>query len=486
MMTLSRRDFLQGSYINRPIEQAIPANQNPNLHLLNRISWGARPEDVARINQIGPETYLDEQLNPEQLDDSLLEAKLFKLPILSMDRRTIYGLSMGEERTYRALLQAMLLRSVYSERQLLERVVEFWADHFNVPLNIDYAPDMLIYQRDVIRRHALGNFRDLLMATAKSPAMLIYLDNFVNIAEAPNENYARELLELHTLGVDGGYTEADIKEVSRAFTGWTTHDGALTGFYFDEDNHDTGLKQLLGHTLPADRGIEDGLHVLMILAHHPATAQFICRKLCQRFVSDTPPESLVTQLATIWQQHRGEIKPVLRALFLSNEFQDAAGAKYRRPLDFFVGALRATGTAIYEDEVGYEMLDALGQVPYNWRAPDGYPDDAQTWINTNGLLTRWNIAMALTHGAYSDVELSTAFKTALPDKLGTPQSVGGLVDNVALQVFGQPLADPEKAQFVNYASDGQGADTPVTTHLFARKAGSLYGLMLASPLYQWR
>jgi len=463
---------------------------------LQRISYGPRPDEVARARQIGIEAYLEEQLNPEWIDDAAADGRLQNLPILNMDRHTLHRLTNGEYRTYRALVEGMLTRAVYSQRQLLERMVEFWADHFNISGDAYTQDMMIVYQREAIRANALGSFRDLLVATAKSPAMLYYLDNYINVAGAPNENYAREIMELHTLGVDGGYTEMDVKEVARAFTGWTVHNGTRTGFYFDRSSHDTEPKQVLGHSLPGGRGIEDGLHVLNILTEHPATARFVCTKLCVRFVSDTPPASLVDRLTAVFQQSHGDIKTVLRALFLADEFFSSAGQKFKRPLDFFIGALRATGTEIKDWWRLEQMVYELGQPPYGWSPPNGYPDVAGAWLNTGGLLARWNIAMALTHGAYEDFYGdSYSLSANLHERIGQPTTVGDLVDAVAEQIFGAPLAGPARADFVAYVTDDAGddgtaltdpAETAVTPHTLARKLASLYGLMLASPAFQWR
>ena len=406
-----------------------------------------------------------------------------------MDRHALYDLQDYESRVYRVMIEGLLLRAVRSQRQLLERMVEFWSNHFNVSMD-DWMPDQLLYQRETIRPHALGHFRDLLIASAKSPAMLVYLDNYVNVASHPNENYARELLELHTMGVDGGYTELDVKEVARAFSGWTVHNRTRTGFYFNAGEHDFEVKTVLGHELPAGRGIEDGLHVLSLLAHHPATARFICTKLCVRFVSDAPPASLVEQLVQVWQEHDGEIRAVLRALFLADEFQAAAGQKLRRPLEFFVGLLRSTGAEIREWWSLWEMLQQLGQMPYGWHPPNGYPDVAAAWLSTNGLLARWNIAMHLTHGAYEDpYGLGWGTTAHLRERIGDPQTIGELVDEVAVQVFGAPLLGDDRAQFVAYVAENDdvaAADQPLTGFTLARKLGSLFGLMLASPQFQWR
>jgi hypothetical protein len=260
-----------------------------------------------------------------------------------------------------------------------------------------------------------------------------------------------------------------------------------TGFYFAPYNHDTGVKTVLGHTLPADRGIEDGLQVLSILANHPATAAFLSRKLCVRFVSDSPPERLVAAVTAVWQQTGGDIKAVLRTIFLSDDFLQATGQKLRRPLDFFIGALRATGTEIRQQWLLEEMLRELGQPPYGWHPPNGYPDVAGAWVFSGGLLARWNVAMRLTDGAYSDGgEWGYGLATAIRERIGRPETVGELVDGVAQQVFGVVLTGSNRAAFVDYVADGGGEETAVSLRLLGQKLGSLYGLMLASPQYQWR
>jgi uncharacterized protein (DUF1800 family) len=469
-----------------PAAQAGQAAADPILHLLQRITYGPRSQEVAHGRSVGYAALLEEQLAPETIEDADCDAALANLAILRLDRHAVHKLSTDSSRVYRALAQGMIARGVHSKRQLLERMVEFWSDHFNVAGD-DYLMDMVIYQRDVIRRHALGKFRDILFATARSPAMLYYLDNASNVAEHPNENYARELLELHTLGVDGGYTEADVKAVARAFTGWTVHDGMPDGFYFDPSTHDQEPKLVLGHQLPAGRGIEDGLHVLSLLANHPQTAHFVCRKLCVRFVSDAPPPALVEAMAAVWEQSRGDLRSVLRYLFSAPEFLAAGGYKLKRPLDFLIGCLRATGAQVTNYWALDEIFTDLGQRPYGWFPPNGYPDMAGAWLSAGGLLGRWNTAMRLTHGAYSDAgDSGWGLKANLRAQIGEPATAGELVDMVAAQVFGAPLGDAERGSFVAFASDGGGAGVPMTPLLLGAKLASLFGLMLASPRYQWR
>ena len=488
-MTLSRRTFLKlsgaaavAATLN-PAWAAPPrqADSDPILHLLNRISYGVRPDELDHARSIGYEAYLDEQLNPATIDDAGMDARLAWLPVLNMDRATLARLANDDYRAYIAITEGMIQRAVFSRRQLYERVVEFWTDHFNVAEG-DNNSELLILHRDVIRRHALGSFRSLALGVARTPAMLYYLDNYINVAEHPNENYARELLELHTMGVDGGYTEDDVKAVARAFTGWTIHDGTDDGFYFDPDVHDTDEKVILGHTLPAGRGIEDGLHVLGILADHPATARYIAFKLCRRFVADEPPASLVESAALQFIVNDGQIAPVLRHIFMSPEFHASAGQKLRRPLDFFIGALRATGTELPFWRME-ELLQDLAQPPYGWHPPDGYPDVAGAWMSSSGLLARWNVAMTLTHEAAS--EPYTDLRTDLFNRIGTPGSAADLVDAVARQVFGTTLPDDQRALYVDFVTDGNDKFA-LDDHLIATKTPTLFGLMLASPAFQWR
>src|SRR4029077_7985770 len=300
------------------------------VHLLNRTSFGPTREAVQKVNRLGIPAYLDEQLRPERISDTLVEEKLAGLKTMRLSSRELNELSpppkqaqqstqqemtgvqqmQGPRTVILELQQARLLRSVYSQRQLYEIMVDFWSNHFNV-FSAKGADRWLTtaYDRDTIRPHALGRFRDLLLATAQSPAMLFYLDNWLsadpnalaarigglnNRRRGLNENYARELMELHTLGVDGGYTQRDVQEVARCLTGWTIRQPrGEGGFYFEPRIHDNGEKIVLGNRIPPGGGMEDGLRVIDLLSHHPSTARFISLKLARRFISDDPPASLV-------------------------------------------------------------------------------------------------------------------------------------------------------------------------------------------------
>lgn len=497
-MQTSRRDFLKlagtalaGSAMTAGWAQAIAAAQgsvpggstpDPALHLLNRVTYGPRPEDVENIRQMGTDAWLEAQLAPETIDDPAGDEIMRQLPILSMDRRAVHSLGF-DGRVHLAVTQGMIMRAVYSERQLHERMVEFWTDHFNVPAE-ELAHDLVIMHRDVIRRHALGRFRDLVLGTAQSPAMLTYLDQAFSSREHPNENYARELMELHTLGVAGGYTEADVQAAARALTGWTIQNGTATGFYFDPEMHDTDPKTVLGHELPADRGIEDGLHLISLLVNHPSTAHFVCRKLCVRFVSDTPPDSLIESSARVWRETSGEIVPVLRHILTSPEFYASAGQKLRRPLDFFIGVLRVTGTRYLNEWLMHEHLADLAQPPYGWNPPNGYPDVAGAWLSSSGLLARWNIAMSLTHNAWSEPD--SGMVARLDRLIDSPSTAGELVAQAARRVFGTTPPPDALAPFIAFVSDGAGDSQPVTPAMLSSKLGTLFGLLFASPQYQWR
>ncbi len=487
-MSLSRRQLLKFQW--RMASSRPPSLADPDLHLLNRATWGPRPEEVARVRRMGREAWLEEQLHPHRIDDSAFESMAAAhLAMERLDRHALYGLNNYYGREDDSLIEMMVLRAVHSKRQLLERVVEFWSDHFNIPSG-DVPADLLLYYRDAIRKHALGKFKGLLLATAKSPAMLVYLDGAYNIAEHPNENYGRELLELHTLGVDGGYTEEDIRQAARALTGWTTHPKPANGFHFSPDDHDSGPKRVLGHAMPAGRGIEDGLHLLMLAANHPSTARHLSFKLCRRFVSDDPPASLVDSTAQVWRQTGGDIVPVLRHIFTADEFYAAAGQKLRRPLHFAIGALRATGARHTQPWSVIELLNRLGQPPYGWGPPNGYPDTAAEWISTGGLLERWNAAIFLSQDVHFGHDEAWGWRSQLhrrippPGQPGGPNTAGELVDAAAIQVFGVPLDSETREPFLRYVTPF-GPDTPLEVSTYSKKMPGLMGMMLASPHYQW-
>jgi hypothetical protein len=347
--------------------------------------------------------------------------------LLSGDQRNRLntGFSPHERETLRALSnpvgvvsyelqQARVARATFSERQLLEVMTDFWINHFNVYLyKSGQAPIYTVsYERDTIRPHALGKFRDLLVATAQSPAMLNYLDNWLSIGphsavaeknknqSGLNENYGRELMELHTLGVDGGYTQNDVTEVARVLTGWTIaqpDDGGQ--FQFDPKRHEPGNKTVLKQTI-YDSGQQEGMHVLDMLAHSPSTAHFVSKKLAQRFVADNPPESLVGKMAATFQDSDGDIREVLRTLFKSPEFWSPQyeNNKLKTPLEFLISVLRTSGTEMDAPDAVTQNLAQMGMQPYGQAVPTGYSMIAETWETEGSLLARINFVTALTQG----------------------------------------------------------------------------------------
>jgi len=312
----------------------------------------------------------------------------------------------------RDLMESKVLRAVYSERQLQEVLADFWFNHFNVFLDKGADHYLLTeYEREAIRPHVLGKFRDLLEATAKSPAMLFYLDNWQSVGanimlprgpnaqrRGLNENYGRELLELHTLGVDGGYTQKDVTEVARCFTGWTINQPQRQGtFLFAPRLHDNGEKNVLGVTIPAGGGIADGEKVLDILARHPSTAHFISRKLAQRFVADDPPASLVERMAQTFLKSDGDIRAVMQAMLASKEFwsEGAYRSKMKSPLELVVSAVRASNGSVDFAAALVNQVAQLGEPLYRKQEPTGYSNSSKEWMNSAGLMARMNFALQL-------------------------------------------------------------------------------------------
>ena len=498
-MSLTRRDFLKLSgaalgsaslgatglsTLQWSRAQPQVALQDPALHLLRRTSFGQSPVSRARFSELGPEAFLAEQLEPSALKDEAADAFLQKHPALNADEMTMRRANKDGALVGPAL-QLRLLRALYSERQLFERTVDVWNDHFNVPIR-GYVPERILMDREVVRPHAFGRFRDLLHATARSSAVLRYLDNASSDKANPNENYARELLELHTLGVTGPYTEDDVQDVARAFTGWTLNDSWPGRFYFDADKHDTNEKTVLGVTMSAGRGIEDGLQVLDLLAHHPATARFVSWRFARHFVSDEVPEDLLESSTQTFLETQGDIRALLRHIFTSEAFAASAGQKFRRPFEYTAALLRSFGPALElrNPELLNRWLKSMGQQPYHWLPPSGYPDVADAWLNSNGLLNRWNLALFLPRvyregvkGAHLDLA------SLLPSPEG--DTVASLIDRAADQFLATPLTDEDRAELVYLVSDYADPAQPVTEALRRERLPSLLGLLLASPYMQW-
>jgi uncharacterized protein (DUF1800 family) len=443
-----------------------PLSQDQKVvHFLQRISFGPTTVEVERVHRLGFEAYLDEQLTPERIADSALEEKVANLKTMRLSNRELFelypppkvaqerGMMAGGMNAPRAIIlelqQARILRAVYSQRQLYEVLVDFWSNHFNI-FAAKGADRWLStsYDRDTIRPHALGKFRDLLLATAKSPAMLFYLDNWLSVSpnggiripanaqrRGLNENYAREIMELHTVGVEGGYTQEDVREVARCFTGWTLlRPRADAEFRFEPRLHDSGAKTVLGTRIPAGGGIDDGLKVIDILARHPATARFIATKLARRFVADDPPASLVHQAAETFRRTDGDIRAVVRSLVSAPEFYapEVYKAKVKKPLEYVASALRATQAETKVTPQILRYLGRMGEPLFLAQPPTGYPDVGNSWISPDMLLTRMNFASDLVANRLDGarVEPSALRDTASFVRLVAPESLSPATKSV--------------------------------------------------------
>lgn len=419
-MELKRRDILKAlavasaagpltacesiySEVGRNLGQKIPdklssaksAKISDSFHLLSRAAYGPWPGDIERLNELGSKNWLEEQLNPEKIDDTACNIRARRFETIQLPEGACYDFK--KESLRKDIVRHTLLRAVYSKRQLLEVMVEFWSDHFNISLD---KGDCIYFKaaddRQVIRKHALGKFKDLIRASALSPAMLVYLDGKENKKgkkeDIPNENYARELLELHTLGVHGGYSQKDVYETARCLTGWRLHDGWQRGkVYFDEKMHDNGEKTVLGKTIPAGGAEKDLDQIVELVCNHKSTSNFIASKMTAHFVEGRQP-ALVEKVAAIFRSSGGDIKAMLREILLSEEFAADKGSKLKRPFRFLVGTLRSLAADTHAHDELIEYLSRMGQAPFQYPTPDGYPEDQQFWLGT--LLWRWNFAIA--------------------------------------------------------------------------------------------
>jgi Uncharacterized protein conserved in bacteria len=458
----------------------------PVARLLNRAGFGPTAGDLAAIPSDAREAWLDRQLKaPAHDEDEAWQLRLRLRAVEANRHESAYELrDMKEDEVLEQLQKAALLRAAYSQWQLRERMVDFWNNHFNIyarkvlNTNATYARTHLTYfkpldEAKVIRQHALGRFPDLLKASARSPAMLGYLDNNVNQKGVANENYARELMELHTLGVGGGYTQKDVQEVARCLTGWTVEDrpirlgeadGAILrrrgAFRFDPKQHDDGEKVVLGTKIPAGGGEADGLRVLEILTAHPNCARFLSRKLVRYFRGDEDP-AWVDRLAAIYLKTGGDIGAMLKPMLLAPDLVDAPPI-LKRPFDFLASAVRVTNADTDGGKGIQRYLKEMGQPLYEWPMPDGYPDTTAAW--TGSLLARWNFAFALTGG-----------------------SVGGTQFRLdALKREGQEA--PDEAALVETVLARRADDVPEVRKALAAANGpeEQLALLLASPAFQWR
>lgn len=485
---------------------AAPVDDRKVAQVLSRLTFGARPGDFERVKKMGVEAFIAEQMAPDNIDDTALDKRLEKLSTLNLATYALaeqynppkpkvtptpvpaVAVAVGTEKSTMVaetalveatptptpaptpkpsptpvpknpsmvvteLQRAKLLRAVYSERQLYEVMVDFWENHFSIYANKDADRWMLTaFDRDTVRPFAFGRFRDLLGATAHSPAMLFYLDNWQStvLREYPatkdkparrsggvNENYARELMELHTLGVDGGYTQKDVQEVARCFTGWTIRKPNEEGaFVYNPAIHDNGEKTVLGTKIPAGGGIGDGERVLDILAKNPATARFVATKLARRFLGDEPPKEAVERAAKVYLATDGSIAATLKSIITSPNFFSAAAyqSKVKSPFEFVASALRITRSETDANRPVLDWISKIGQPVFGHVTPDGFPENSKEWLSNNDLLARFNFASALAMNTIKGT-------TVDPAKMFAGGGGSTAADDVSRLVFAGPVSD---------------------------------------------
>ena len=450
------------------------AATDPVLHLLRRATYGPTPELVAEVRAMGATAWLDLQLTPTKIPDPVVDGLLGRWPGRNWKTWECRERVAPSERwnfSY-GTPELHVARALWSRRQLLEVVVNFWNDHLVVPMpNADVYDCGHLFQRDVLRRYAFSPYTDLLAAAVRHPALLVVLDNADSGKQAPNENHARELLELHTVGV-GGYTEADVKATARVLTGLSID--RESGLYeFKPWRHHVGPVKVLGWShdnASAEGGEAVALSLLSYLAKHPRTARRIVTKLAVRFVSDAPPATLIDELAAVYTSKGTAIAPVLKALFTSTAFAAAAGKKVRTPYEDVMATLRvvgaqppATGTKALRDLL--YQLRRMGQVPMGWPAPDGYPDTATAWAGASSTLHRWNVHIGVLGGWLLSSLPRPAVATLLPKTL--PTTYGAYVDALAARLLMAPLPSAHRTALCSYLShepqDRLGATDPAVT-----------------------
>ncbi len=392
----ARRPKLPGKVFGTPnIPNEIPVAPqewaSDSTRLLRRITYGVTDADVAAARRYGFRGFLERQLDHTHIDDSLADAFVaIKYPLLSQTSTQLFAANAGT--VQQQLQQSTVYRAAFSNRQLYERMVEFWSDHFNISIaKVGYLK--AVDDRDVIRAYALGNFRDLLYASAKSGAMMAYLDQNQSRNTSPNQNYAREIMELHTLGVNGGYTQADVAELSRVLTGWTI--AGRGDFAFNPAIHDWGAKTVLGVTIPAGApslgaaGIKEGEKMLDVLLAHPSTATFLSTKMLAWLLGYDPTPAQVAAVATTYTKTGGDIKAMIRAT-LNSAWLRTAPMKLKRPFHLIASALRTAAPTVTGVANITNQLNPTGQPLFLWDTPDGYPDLVEYWAGN--VMSRWNFA----------------------------------------------------------------------------------------------
>ncbi len=440
--------------------------------LVRRLTWGFTQEEYALAQRLGYEGYLEYHLNPGEIDDSEFETRLAGYTTLHMSSDQLVRLTGGQ--VVSELAEAMLLRAVYSKRQLYERMVDFWSDHFSIDIDVDLCFYLkTVDDREVVRPNALEKFPKMLKASTQSPCMLRYLSNDTNLAGSPNENYARELMELHSLSVEGGYTQSDVREVARCFTGWSisrqTVGNSWGKLLFESAYHDNGAKVVLGHRIPANGGANDAAIVAEMLGSHPATGRFIAEKLCKKFLGEDVTNSVIDGVAAKFMSTGGDIKSMLRMIFRPENLYTDFGPRYKRPQHMMISALRVLPVTITSTQIlRITHLNGAGHLPFNWSPPDGYPDMLSHW--QGHVLSRWNYAALMVTqgipGLSFDVGAYFAGRT----------TAAQMIDHIDVTLFGGELPSVQRSILHSHLS---------VNPLDVARQRDTVGLALSSPSFQW-
>lgn len=439
---------------------------SPLSRLVRRVTLGITKAEVARANQLGWQGYLNYQLNYTRINDNATEAFVAtKYPLLSQTSDQLFSAPVGDLRNQ--LTEGTIYRAAFSQRQLYHRMVEFWTDHFNQDLDKVGYP-LVADQRDVIRKNALGKFPDLLKASAHSASMMLYLDQSASRNKAPNQNYAREIMELHTLGVDGGYTQTDVSELSRVLTGWTVQ--ARGSFVFNPLIHDWGSKHVLGVTIPAGSpslgqdGIKEGEQILDVLVNHPSTARFIATKMLRWLLTPDPSETQISTIASVYRATGGDIKAMIRAM-LNDSWLPAAPMKLKRPFHYLASALRSTAPTVTTLAPMSFQLTLLGHPIYSWDTPDGFPDKIEYWAGN--IVPRWGFATTVSNSSTALVVDTTAYRAGSPD---------AAVDLIDQNFFGGEMPLVTRTGLLTYIKAGTFTDARVRETI---------ALAISANAFQW-
>jgi uncharacterized protein (DUF1800 family) len=467
---------------------AIEIGPRVALHALNRLGYGPRPADVRRVLARGLERYVDDQLHP--IPDAELDTRLRALTTISYPIRQVLSIYNADNRAIGPMIDefqtAKLIRSAHGQNQLQEVLVDFWFNHFNVYIADGFVRySIMAYEREAIRPFVLGRFRDLLGAVAAHPAMLFFLDNYTNRADVNqggrvvpgiNENYGRELLELHTVGVDAGYSQNDVREAARVFTGWGIDNIRDAGnFVFRANQHDRGAKSVFGLDVPAGGGKEEGDRLLDYLSSHPATARFISWRLAQRFVADDPPPRIVDRMASTFLSSGGDLREVMKTMLGSAEFwAEAFGdGKVRTPFEYVASAIRAVEGQVTSARGIAQQLNNMGMGLYASVPPTGYSNRGTEWLNPSSHLARMNFGLDLAAGAIAGVTVDS--RSVVSRLGGSPDDPRSAATTLSDDLFAKNLSRETRDAVGRVAPGG-------TTSVAAR----VVGLVLASPEMQVR